>query len=221
MVDWTGGATGAIGGASTGATLGSVIPGLGTAAGAGVGGLVGGIAGLFGNKRKKKNKLSSFDKRQEQLNQQQYNSILGKGPLADLYDYDPEAANAVFDKNIADPAYRKYQEDLAPKITGQFRSAGLQNSSYAGDALAKTARDLQEGLDAKRAEYLYGEQKDARTAKRSAVENLQNRQTFAYDTAAGTNRGFDINSILKSITPGMTDQLVNYFNKNPVTQGTI
>jgi len=211
MADWTGGAKGALGGASTGATIGSVIPGVGTAIGAGVGGLIGGVAGLFGSKKKKKKKVSSLDKRQQQLNEQQHDSILGKGPLADLYNYNPEEANAVFDKNIANPAYRNFQEKLAPEITGQFRSNGLQNSSYAGDALAKTARDIQENLNGKRAEYLYGEQNNARNAKRSAVENLQNRQTFAYDKSAGTGGGFDINSVLKSITPEMTEQLANYF----------
>jgi len=179
MANWTGAATGALGGASTGATIGSIIPGVGTGIGAAVGGLVGGAAGLFGNKKKKKKKLSSLDKRQQELNKQQHESILGKGPLADLYNYDPEKANEVFDKNIANPAYRKFQEDLAPQITGQFRSNGLQNSSYAGDALAKTARDIQENLNAKRSEYLYGEQNNAREAKRTAVENLQNRQTFS------------------------------------------
>lgn len=213
MADWTGGAKGALGGASTGATIGSVIPGVGTAIGAGVGGLIGGVAGLFGSKKKKKKKVSSLDKRQQELNNQQHDSILGKGPLADLYNYNPEEANAVFDKTIANPAYRNYQEKLAPEITGQFRSNGLQNSSYAGDALAKTARDIQENLNGKRAEYLYGEQNNARNAKRSAVENLQNRQTFAYDKNAGTGGGFDINSVLKSITPEMTDQLAEYFKK--------
>ena len=210
MANYTGAATGALGGASTGATLGSVVPGIGTAIGAGVGGLVGGIAGLFGG-RKKKKRISSFDKRQKELNKQQNQSILGKGPLADLYNYDPEAANAVFDKNIANPAYRKFKEDLAPQITGQFRSQGLMNSSYAGDALSKAARDIQESLDAKRTGFLYGEQQDARNAKRGAVENLQNRQTFAYDKNASPSRGFDINQILGSITPGMTDQLSSYF----------
>lgn len=212
MADWTGGATGALGGASTGATIGSVIPGVGTAIGAGVGGLVGGIAGLFGGKKKKKKKLSTFDKRQQKLNEQQHDAILGKGPLADLYNYDPEAANAVFDKSVANPAYRKFKEDLAPGITGQFRSQGLMNSSYAGDALSKVARDIQENLDAQRSQYLYGEQKDARSAKRSAVDSLQGRQTFAVDTAA-QGGGFDINKVLSSITPEMTDQIANYFKK--------
>lgn len=214
MADWTGAATGALGGASTGASIGSIIPGIGTGIGAGVGALAGGVAGLFGGpKKKKKKKISSLDKRQQKLNTMEHDAILGQGPLADLFNYDPEQANAVFDKNISNPAYRKFKEELAPGITGQFRKQGLMDSSYAGNALSKTARDIQENLDAKRAEYLYGEQNNARTAKRSAIENLQNRQTFAYDRSAGTgnNGGFDINQVLKSITPQMTDQLAEYF----------
>lgn len=214
MADWTGGATGALSGASTGATIGSVIPGVGTAIGAGIGGLVGGVAGLFGGKKKKKKKVSSLDKRQQELNKQQHEAVLGKGPLADLYNYDPEAANAVFDQNIARKAYRDLNESAIPSVTGQFRNQGLMNSSYAGDAIGKLTRDVQENLDAQRTQYLYGEQKDARTAKRSAVEGLQNRQTFAYDTSAG-NSGFDINSVLKSVTPEMTDQIANYFKPKP------
>jgi len=218
--DWTGGATGALGGASTGATIGSIVPGVGTAVGGVVGGLIGGVAGLFGGKKKKKKKLSSLDKRQQELNEQQHDSILGKGPLADLYNYDPEKANDVFDKTIANPAYRGFQEKLAPEITGSFRGKGLQNSSYAGDALSKAGRDIQESLDAQRSKYLYGEQSDARTAKRNAVENLQNRQTFAYDKSASSSGGFDINTILNSITPEMTDQLASYFKKATPAGGT-
>jgi hypothetical protein len=196
MADWTSGATGALSGASTGAAIGGPW-------GAAIGGVVGGVAGLFGGgKKKKKKKLSTFDKRQQQLNNQQHDAILGKGPLADLYNYDPEAANAVFDKNIANPAYRKFKEDLAPGITGQFRSQGLMNSSYAGD--------IQESLDAQRSQYLYGEQKDARTAKRNAVDSLQGRQTFAVDTAAQSG-GFDINKVLGSITPEMISGVKDYF----------
>lgn len=200
--NYGGAASGAASGASAGASIGSVIPGVGTAIGGVVGAIGGGLAGLFGGgkKKKKKKKISTLDERQQRLNEMQHQSILGEGPLADLYNYDPEAANAVFDKNIANPAYRKYKEELAPQITGQFRSQGLMNSSYAGDALAKVARDIQEGLDAQRSQYLYGEQKDARTAKRGAIENLQNRQTFAYDKSA-PKPGFDINSVLNSITP--------------------
>ena len=211
MADWTGATKGALSGATTGATLGSAIPGIGTAIGGGVGGLVGGITGLFGNKKKKKNRLSTLDKRQQELNAQQHQSILGQGPLADLYNYDPEKANDVFDKNIANPAYRDLNERAIPSVTGQFRSNGLMNSSYSGDAVARLARDVQESLNGKRAEYLYGEQNNARNAKRNAIENLQDRQTFAYDKNPQNNGGFDLDSILKSVSPEMLSQLTNAF----------
>lgn len=205
MVDYAGAATGAIGGATAGASFGPI--------GAGIGGLLGGITGLFGNKKKKK-KISSFDKNQQRLNEQQHQSILGQGPLADLYNYDPEQANAVFDKSVANPAYRNLREQGIPGVTGQFRSQGLMNSSYAGDAISKLTRDVQESLDAQRSQYLYGEQKDARNAKRNAVENLQNRSTFAYDTAANGS-GFDLDTILGSIPPELIDKARNYFQKKP------
>lgn len=217
MVNFASGTTGALSGAATGATIGSAVPVIGTAIGAGVGGVAGGLAGLFGGGRKKKKRLSTFDKRQRRLNEQQYQSLIGEGPLADLYNYDPEAANQVFDKTIANPAYRDLQEKAIPGVTGQFRSKGLMNSSYAGDAVAKLTRDVQEGLDAQRTKYLYGEQQDARNARRGAVENLQNRSTFAYTPS----KGFDINSILGSFSPEETNQLANYFkgNKNAPTKG--
>lgn len=203
MANYGGAAKGALGGATAGAALGPI--------GAAAGGLIGGITGLFGKKKRKPKRISSLDKRQEKINKQQYESILGKGPLADIYNYNPEGANDVFDKTIANPAYRKYKEELAPQITGQFRSNGIINSSYAGDALAKTARDIQEGLDAQRAKYLYGEQSQAREAKRNAVENLQNRQTFAYDTS-GTGKS-TIDSILGSITPEAVNKFRDFFKK--------
>ena len=206
--DFGGLATGATSGATTGGAIGGPY-------GAVAGGLLGGISGLFGGGKKKKKKVSTLDKRQQELNKQQHESILGKGPLADLYNYNPEEANAVFDKNIANPAYRKFQEELAPQVTGQFRSNGLMNSSYAGDALSKLARDVQENLNAERSKYLYGEQSNAREAKRGAVEGLQNRQTFAYDKSAPSSGGFDIDSILKSLPPEAVSGLTDYFKKQP------
>ena len=217
MANFTSGASGALGGAATGASLGSVIPGIGTAIGAGVGGLFGGIAGLFGN-RKKKKKISTFDKRQKQLNEQQHQAVLGQGPLADLYNYDPEAANALFDQITARPAQRNFAEKTVPTITGQFRSGGLQNSSYVGDALSKAGRDVQENLDALRSQALYGQQSDARSAKRAAIDNLQNRTTFDYDIG---EKPFNISSILNSITPEMKKEFKDYFSKQstPTTRG--
>ena len=216
MADWSGAATGAVSGASAGATIGSVVPGIGTGLGAAGGGIVGGIAGLFGGGRKKKKKLSSLDKRQEELNKQQYQGLAGEGPLADLYKYDPEAANSVFDQNTARPAQRNFQEKTVPGITGAFRKEGLQNSSYVGDSLSKAGRDMQENLDALRSKYLYDEQNNVQNARRSAVESLQNRQTFAYDVG---QKPFDISSILNSLSPETAKQFKSFFTSEKSTPG--
>ncbi len=69
---------------------------------------------------------------------------------------------------------------------------------------------MQENLDALRSQYLYNEQQGARTAKRGAVENLQNRQTFGYDVG---QKGFDISNVLNSITPDTANQFKSYFNR--------
>jgi LPXTG-motif cell wall-anchored protein len=202
-LDLGGAVSNAAAGVATGAASGNPLIAAGT-------GLLGFAGGLFGGKKKKK-KRSTLDKRQQMINEQQAQALNGQGPLSDLYNYDPEAANATFDKNIGRPAYRNFQENVIPGITGSFRSEGLQNSSYAGDALSKAGRDVQESLDAKRSQYLYDEQKDARGAKRNAVENYQNRTNFDYDT--GDQGGFDIDKIVKSIGPGGLEKLSKWLDQ--------
>jgi len=198
---------GAASGGASGAAFGGSVGGL---PGAALGGLFGSVAGLFGKKRKAK-KRSTMDKRQQMINEQQQQGILGKGPLADLYNYDPEQANAVFDKTIGRPAYRNFQENIVPGITGSFRKQGLEESGYVTDALGKAGRDVQEGLDAQRAKTLYGEQKEARGAKRSAIENYQNRANFQNVTQDPS--GVNIKEILDSLPPGAIDGIRDFFNK--------
>lgn len=171
--DVSSGASGAVQGAQMGGSVGGPP-------GAVVGSILGAAKGFFGAKKKKKKKYSTLDKRQQKLNEEQYAALKGEGPLADLYNYDPEAANKVFDQNIARYAYRDLNEKGIPGVTGQFRSQGLMQSSYAGDAISKLVRDVQESLDATRSQYLYDAEQANKDAKRNAVENLQNRQTFAY-----------------------------------------
>ena len=193
-------ASSAGGGAIAGGAIGGPV-------GAIAGGLLGGVGGLFGKKKRKKR--STFDKQQQNLYNLEHQGILGQGPLADLYNYDPQAANDVFDKTIANPAYRDLNERAIPSVTGQFRNNGLMNSSYAGDALAKLARDVQEDLDARRTQYLYGEQQDARNARRNAINSIQGRSTFNYDTSP--RQGFNIDSILNQVTPERIDLIRQRF----------
>lgn len=200
-LDFGGAAKGAAAGATT---LGSV----GGPWGALAGGVLGAGAGLFG--KKKKRKISTLDKNQQRLNQSQTDAMFGEGPLADLYNYDSEQANEVFDRSYADPAYRNFNEKLAPGITGQFRKQGIQDSSYSADALARTGRDIQESLNAQRGQYLYGEEKEAKGAKRGAIKDLQDRQNFAYDK--NSTGDFDIDSILEKFTPEVMGQMKKYFD---------
>lgn len=208
MPDYTGAATGALSGAGTGFAIGGPI-------GAAVGGLAGGAAGLFGKKKKKKR--STFDKNQQQLHSEQYGAFHGEGPLSDLYSYDPEQANQVFDQTIGRKAQRDFQENTIPGLTGAFRSNGLQNSSYLGESLSKAGRDVQESLDALRSKYLYEEQSNAKNAKRNAINEYQNRTTFDVDVG---QKNFDISSILNSISPEMKAGLKDYFSGEKATAGT-
>lgn len=212
--NYGGAASGAVSGASTGATVGSVIPGVGTAVGGAVGAVVGGVAGLF-KKKKKKKKLSTLDKDQQKLNKAQHGAMFGEGPLADLYNYDPEKANEVFDKNIGRKAYRDLNEKAIPSVTGQFRSNGLMQSSYAGDAIAKLARDVQESLDAQRTSYQFGLEQEAKGAKRNAVENLQNRNTQAYSSGGqGQSSGSSgEGGWTDLLTPDNIYNVINTFDK--------
>lgn len=206
MVNFTDAITGGLGGYLAGNKMGGPIGGL-------AGGLIGGLGGLFGSKKKKKKKLSTFDKQQQRLNRLQHQGILGQGPLADMYKFDQEQANQVFNQNVADPTYRKFQEDVIPSITGQFRNQGMMQSSYAGDAMGRLARDVQQGLDAQRANYMYNQQNDMNRNRMNAIENIQGRTTFDYDTSAPSSGGFNINRILQSVTPDMIDDARNYFSR--------
>lgn len=166
----------------------------GFAVGGPVGGVVGAATGFFSKKKRKKGHL---EKRQKKLNKEQYAAFHGEGPLADLYSYDPEKANEVFDKTIGSKAYRDLNEKAIPSVTGQFRSQGLMQSSYAGDAVAKLARDVQESLDAQRSKYLYDTEQASKQAKREGIESYQNRSAPVKKGASksGWGAGIDMNAI--------------------------
>lgn len=201
--NWGAGAGGALSGAATGASIGSVVPGIGTAIGGAIGGIAGGLGGLFGGGRKKKKKpkrLSSLDPQQQALYNDYIKSIRGNGPFSDLYDYDAQGANDNFDQNVSRPAYRNFNENIVPSITGQFRSQGLGNSTYAGEALSRTGRDIQENLDAQRSNMQFQGQQGSNANKQNAINSALGLQTFAYSKPeAPTPSGID--QILGSVAP--------------------
>lgn len=205
-----------IGSAATGALTGgaagsAILPGIGTAAGA----LIGGVAGLFGSRKKKQKtkKRSTLDDRQQALYGQYNDAIVGKGPLAGLFKYDTEGANANFDANVSRPAYRNFQENIIPGITGQFRGGNLQNSSYLGQNLSRAGRDVQENLDAQRSSMIFQGQQQAQQNQGNAIQNVLGTQTFAYDRPQEKNPS-SIDQILGKAAPAAGDWFADYLKNN-------
>lgn len=174
MADLGGAASGAMSGAYLGSTFGP--------AGTAVGGVLGGVAGLFGGKKKKPKpkKVSTLDPQQQQLYNEYISSIRGEGPFGDMYKFNADKANANFDLNYSRPAYRNFEENIIPGITGQYRQGNLMNSSYSAGALGKAGRDVQESLNAQRSNYLYQGEQQANQNRMNAINNVLNLQTFAY-----------------------------------------
>lgn len=210
-------------GAVTGAQLGSSFGPIGT----GVGAVAGGIMGLFGSKKKKKKpkRISSLDSQQQELYRQKYDALQGKGQFADMYNFNPEAANQNFDQNVARPAYRDFQEKAIPSITGQFRGNNIMNSSYTGSALANAGRDVQESLDAKRANMIYQGSQDAMKRKYDSIDNMLNMQTFAYQRPQ-ESPGTPVDQILNTAGGAAGNWFADYLgnkssgaSKNPLSSG--
>lgn len=126
-------------------------------------------------------KLSSLSPEQQQLFEHMSSALQGGGgPLADLYNFDPEKTRDQFTQQYAEPAYQQFQEEVIPGITGQFRGQNLQNSSYLGGGLAKAGSDVQSNLNSQLSKMLMEAEQGALGRKQSGLQNMLNMQTFAY-----------------------------------------
>lgn len=132
-------------------------------------------------KNKKPKKRSTMDKRQQALWADYDKGLRGEGPLADLYNFDVGKAQQNFQQNVARPAYENYQENVIPEITGAFRGRGLGNSTYAGQALERGGRMVQQDLNAKMNDYMYNQEQAIQNRKANGINNFLNTQTFAYE----------------------------------------
>lgn len=204
--DFQTGISGGLSGAATGFSVGGPV-------GAGIGGVVG-LASGFGKKKKKK--TSTLDKNQKKLYGDINSSLYGEGPFNDLYQYDVDSANKNFDMNIARPEYRNFQENVIPKITGQFRSQGIGNSSYTGEALARSGRDLEETLAGKRSDMVFKGQQEALNRKERGIQGVMGTNTQAIDTA---NKPSLFDDVWKTLGPAAGEYIADYMKKSgPSTQ---
>lgn len=206
-------------GALSGATAGSAFGPIGT----GIGALGGGLLGLFGSKKKKQKtpkKVSVFDDKQQKLYKDFQQSLYGKGPFSDQFNYNADAANQNFDKNVSAPAYREFKENIIPSVTGQFRTNNLQNSSYHGEALARKGRDIQETLNALRSDMHFKGQEGANANRQNAISGILGTSTFDY-MRPQNDRPSSIDNILKSAAPSVGKFLDNYLSRMSDTRGGI
>ena len=192
-LDWGSGASGA----ASGAAMGSFGP-WGTAAGAIFGGATGLFGGSGGKKKKKAKKVSTFDETQQGIYQQYADALNGKGQYADMYNWNAEGANRNFDANVSRPAYRNFNENIIPGITGQYRSNNLMNSSYSGEALGRAGRNVQESLDAQRSNMHFQGEQNA-NQNNSASANLK-LVWLPYETPP---------PFIRSLTPGYTNTIIS------------
>jgi hypothetical protein len=191
----------AVTGAASGAAVGSAFGPIGTAGGA----ILGGLTGLFGSKKKKAKKRSTLDPQTQALYDDYISGLRGEGQFADLYNFDAEGYNDVFDKTIGRQAYRNFNENIVPTITGQFRKKNIGNSSYTGETLSRAGRDVQESLDAQRSQNVFNGQQQAKQNKINGIQNAFNVNTFDYEKPEQGG----IDKILNSLGPVAAEYLVN------------
>lgn len=213
MVDFSNIASGALTGGSTGSMFGP--------AGTAIGAVTGGVLGLFGSKKKKRKpkRSSTFDPQQQELYDQHMQALQGQGPMANLYNFDANAANQNFERNTAQPAYQNFQENVIPNITGQFRNDNLMNSSYTGEALSKAGRDLQKNLDTQRANAMYQGEQTAQNSRRTGVENSLNRATFGYQPSQESSPNI-IDQVLNAAGPAAGQWFSDYLSNRSSKGGS-
>lgn len=130
-----------------------------------------------GNKPKK---ISTLDKTQKNIYKDYAAGINGQGPQADLFNFNPEQTTDVFNKIYAQPAAENFKRNIVPSITGAFRGGNIQNSSYAGQALAQAGTDVQTNLNAHMSKMLYDAQNSSIERRLGAIRDILGVQTFAY-----------------------------------------
>ena len=193
----------AFGGGVSGAGAGSMFWPWGTVAGS----ILGFLGGGFGGGQSKPKMKSTLDPEQKKLYGDLNQGVYGSGPLADLFQSDPQALRNMYEETYVNPAMQRFQRQTVPTITGAFRGKGLGGSSYAGNAVAQAGVDVQSGLDAQLAKMLYQSDQDALSRRMSAVDRILGTSTMAQQPP-GSN---SINRLIEQFGPKALEMLFNKF----------
>ena len=119
---------------------------------------------LFGRKDKPK-QFQQYTPQQMQGLQQMWQSLSGGGgAFGDVFgEFNPEYTANVFERGVAEPAMRNFQQRVQPGIMQAFADQGPNSGLY--NSLASAGQDMQQNLNAQLEMYM----------NQARMQNMQNR----------------------------------------------
>jgi hypothetical protein len=129
---------------------------------------------LLGSEDKAR-KFDKYTPEQKQLFSQLFQALgMDEGPLSDIFgEFDPQATQDFFQKSVADPSMRNFQQQVIPGIQQSFADQGPSSGLY--NSLATAGRDLSENLSSTLAQYMYQAQNQNQQNRIQGVNSgLQN-----------------------------------------------
>lgn len=154
---------------------------------------------IFGKPDKLK-QFNRFTPEQTQMFQQLFQSLTGGGgQFGDIFgQFNPGQTADVFQKGVADPAMRNFNQKTIPSIMQAFGDQGA--SSGLSNNLATAGRDLNENLSSQLAQFMYQAQLQNQQNRMGGLNSFLGSQTFQPYTQQG-NSGF-LNQFLGNFAQG-------------------
>ena len=129
-----------------------------------------------------------------------------------LQPYNATDANNYFTQNVQNPTMQTWEQDVLPGIQEHFIGQGAGRSGAANRAVAKSGADMMTGLNATRADVLYGDKQQYTQNAMNAVTqnaNVQQLMTQLWLSAGGTERGIEGEQLMEGYNDWQTEQDYN------------
>lgn len=142
---------------------------------------------LFGKKDKAK-QFQQFNPQQMQGLQQLFQALSGGGgAFQDLFgEFNPEQSSNIFQRGVAEPAMRNFQQRVIPQIMESFGDQGESSGLY--NSLASAGRDLQSGLGSQQELFMNQSRLQNQGNRMGGLQQLlgaQPNQTYTQQGYAG------------------------------------
>lgn len=135
---------------------------------------------LFGRKDKAK-QFQTTNPQQNQLLQMIFQALSGgggqTGPFQNLFgEFNPEQTADVFQRGVAEPAMRNFNQRIVPGIMENFADQAYH--SGLGNSLATAGRDLSENLASQGSLFNYNAMMQQRQNQLGGINSVLGTQTF-------------------------------------------